>query len=127
MSNLIEHARRELTAIGEEPETIDWYCRVIEAFTSFGHSGGSASVAIPTINALLLFQNLSELTTDPSEWNHISSDQTGGEEVWQSARNPEAFSSDGGLTYQLLSEGGRESGPVHRSKRKSLLEKARGN
>lgn len=101
--NLVDHARRELTLIGEELETIDWYCRVVAEFASFGHSGGSASVAIPTLNALLQFKNLKPLTSSPDEWMNVS--DMSGYAMWQNIRNPEAFSDDGGKTYWLLSEG----------------------
>ncbi len=110
MSNLVDHARRELELIGEEPETIEGYLKVIQAFADMGHSGGSASVAIPTINELLEFKNLSALTDDPNDWFHheegVWGEAGGG---WQSIRNPEAFSNDGGETYYLLSEGGKNN------------------
>lgn len=99
MGELVNHARRELELIGEEPDVIDWYLKVIEAFSEFGHSGGSASVAIPTINALLQFQNLSPITNNPEDWMHISNDVAGVPNLWQSRRNPELFSEDGGKTY----------------------------
>lgn len=96
--SLVEHARRELELLGEERDTIDWYCRVIEEFASYGHSGGSASVAIPILQALLRFEALTPLTDAPGEWMDIT------EALWQSRRNAEAFSEDGGTTYYLLSE-----------------------
>lgn len=104
-SNLVAHARRELELIGEEPETTDWYLRVVKECSSYGHSGESMSAAIPTLQALLYFQNLSPLTRNPDEWMFISEDlwgDTGG--IWQNVRNSEAFSNDGGITYYLLSE-----------------------
>lgn len=102
-SNLLEHAKRELELIGEDPEFIAGYLRVVKAFADMGHSGGSASVAIPTLNELLSFKNLSPLTDDPNEWEDRSA-VSGGEPIWQNKRNPEAFSTDGGKTYYLLSE-----------------------
>jgi hypothetical protein len=102
-SNLVKHARRELEMVGEEPEVIDWYCRVIGEFASFGHSGTSAEITTQVISALLRFQNLTELTNDPVEWNYVSG-PTGEDAIWQSRRNPEAFSTDGGKTHYLLSE-----------------------
>ena len=102
---LVEHARFELERMGEEPDVIDWYVKVIETFASYGHSGGSAACTIPVINSLLQFKNLSDLTWDPAEWNHVAEDvwgETGG--VWQSRRNPEAFSHDEGKHYYILSE-----------------------
>lgn len=115
MSNLVNHARTELELIGEEPEFIEGYLKVIQAFVDMRHSGGSASVAIPTLNALLQFKNLKPLTDDPGEWNNVS--EQSGYEMWQSRRNSEAFSDDGGKTYWLLSEGahGANRAPRHDS------------
>lgn len=115
MTNLREHAKMELEILGEDPDVIDWYLKVIDAFREYGHSGGSASVAIPTLNALLQFQNLSPLTNNPDEWMHIEKDVAAIDILWQSRRNPEAFSNDGGKTYTLLSERDKGS-PTHTSK-----------
>ena len=104
MSNLVNHAKRELELIREDSDTIDGYLKVIQAFADWGHSGGSASFAIPIINELLQFNNLSPLTTDPDEWTHIHKDLTSGEELWQSQRNPRAFSMDGGRTYYYVDD-----------------------
>lgn len=101
-SNLVRHAWTELELLGEEPETTAGYLNVIQAFADMGHSGGSASIAIPTINALLQFKNLRPLTNDPAEWQDQSS--LSGYPIWQNRRCGEAFSSDGGKTYYLLSE-----------------------
>lgn len=98
MSNLVEHAKRELELIGEEDWMVNGYIRMIEIFSNMGHSGGSASVFIPTLNALLQFKNLKPLTDKSDEWLEV------GPGVWQSIRNPEAFSNDGGRTYTLNSE-----------------------
>jgi hypothetical protein len=121
-SNLVSHARYELELIGEDPEFIKSYLVVIQAFADQGHSGGSASVAIPTINALLQFQPLSPLTDDPSEWNHVSEEVWGAEGgIWQSRRNFEAFSNDEGKSYYLLSESGidpKNREPLHQSEKK---------
>ena len=113
MSNLVEHARTELALIGEETQTVEGYLKVIQAFADMGHSGGSAMVAIPVINELLQFHNLSALTNDPDEWINVS--EQSGHEMWQSRRRSEAFSDDGGKTYWLLSEGGNAGNrtPLH--------------
>lgn len=99
---LVDHARRELTLIGEDPDVIDWYCRVIEEFASFGHSGGSAAATIPVLHELLQFHALSPLTADPDEW--IDQSEPSGYPLWQNCRDSTAFSEDGGKTYWLLSE-----------------------
>jgi hypothetical protein len=124
-SNLVDHAKRELELIGEEPETIAGYLKVIQAFADMGHSGGSAAVAIPTIKELLSFKNLSPITNNPDEWFHheagVWGEAGGG---WQCIRNPEAFSNDGGKTYYLLSEGGNNKNrhPLHESVKSVIKE-----
>lgn len=116
-SNLVKHARYELELVGEEPETIKGYLRIIQAFADMGHSGGSAAFAIPVINALLQFKNLVALTDDPGEWiEHAPEFSNGVHGIWQSSRNSEAFSTDGGKTYYLLSERDKDGkNPIHNS------------
>lgn len=122
-SNLIAHAKRELEIIGEEPDFVEMYLNVVRAFVAFGHSGGSASVAITVIGRLLSFQNLSDLTDDPNEWMYHGPETWGdkaGKGVWQNIRNGEAFSNDGGKTYTLLSEREKNSKAeetIHTSKK----------
>jgi hypothetical protein len=105
MSNLVNHAKHELELLNEDPETVRGYLKVIQAFASARHSGGSAVMAMMVINRLLHFKNLTPLTNDPFEWEYhnpvIWGDEKG---IWQNRRNSEAFSSDGGQTYRLLSE-----------------------
>lgn len=93
MSNLVDHARRELEMIGEEPDIIDGYLKVIQAFADMGHSGGSAMVAIPVINRLLQFDNLAPLTDNPDDWIEV------GYGMWQNRRCSRMFSQDGGKSY----------------------------
>jgi len=104
-SNLVRHARTELELIGEDPVTIAGYLKIMQAFSDMGHSGGSASVAIPQINALLQFQNLAPITADPDEWffhgPKIAGKPNG---FWQSTRNPAIFSEDGGKTHYSVED-----------------------
>lgn len=105
MSELVKHAKRELEILGEEPETIKGYLNVIQAFADMGHSGGSASVAIPVITELLQYKNLKPLTDDPKEWEFRGLDYPETSyNFWQNKRNPAAFSHDGGKTYFLVNE-----------------------
>jgi hypothetical protein len=112
--SLVEHAKRELALIDNDQEFTDAIIRAVEGFASYGHSGGSASVAIPMLNALLQHKNLTPLTNDPAEWMNV------GNRTWQCVRNPHAFSSDGGLTYYLLTDRDRfeDDLPVYVSKKK---------
>ena len=87
-SNLVRHARRELEIVGEDPEFIERYLDIIRVFAAQGHSGGSASVFIPTLNDLLQFKPLTPVTDDPIEWIEV------GEKMWQNTRYSAAFTSD---------------------------------
>jgi len=121
VSNLIDHARRELELLGtfeEDPAFATSIVAAVSAFASYpGHSGGSAMVAISVLNDLLNFKNLSPLTNNPDEWIKHTPDMWDGEHhVWQNVRNGEAFSTDGGATYRLTSEGrASKPGPLYTS------------
>lgn len=114
-SSTVRCARRELEIIGEEPKIVDWYCKVIAEYHSFGHSGGSHSVALPTLIKLLNQENLSPLTNNPEEWGNVS--DLSARPLWQNKRNGEAFSYNGGITYYLISEGAHSGNrkPLHAS------------
>jgi hypothetical protein len=59
--SLTEHARRELELCGqyaEDPEYSESIISAVEAFASYGHSGGSAMVAREQLHALLGFKTL---------------------------------------------------------------------
>jgi hypothetical protein len=122
VSNLVEHARRELTLVEQGPDGnrafADSLLRAVEGFASYGgHSGGSAAVAIEWLTRLLRFQNIAPLTDDPDEWMHVGGDLWPPDGVWQNKRCGEAFSHDGGKTYWLLSEGAHNGNrrPLHAS------------
>lgn len=119
-SNLVAHARRELRIIGEDRDTVEGLCRVIQAFADMGHSGSSAHFATLYLDKLLRYQPLSDLTDDPTEWIDRHAEGMTTRPLWQSKRNPEAMSTDGGKTYYLLSEqeaaGDIATTPLHRSK-----------
>jgi hypothetical protein len=100
--SLVEHARRELTIFGEDPETIDAVVSIVQAFADTGPSGGSAPYLIAYLEKLLRFEPLTPLTNDPAEW--IDRSDISGYPVWQSNRDGRAFSEDGGKTYWLVSE-----------------------
>lgn len=114
MGNLVDHAKRELELIPEDDEEFKKaILNAVKAFAKYGHSGSSAWVGIHILGDLLQFRNLSPLTNDPDEWMEV------GTKVWQSTRNPEAFSNNGGKTYYLLSEGANFDNPkpYHRTKK----------
>lgn len=115
-SNLVTHARRELELIGEEPDTIEWYVRVIKEFAAFGHSGSSAFFTTNTLERLLRFEPLAYITNRPEDWFHHGSDIWGEEGgIWQNKRDGRLFSSDGGKTYTNVNDSKDEKGnlPVY--------------
>lgn len=97
--SLVEHARRELELCGqyaEDPAFSESIIKAVEAFASYGHSGGSAAVAREQLHALLGHKPLSPLTSDPAEWEDRST--ISGVPLWQNRRDPSVFSTDGGKT-----------------------------
>ena len=101
--SLAEHARRELELCGqyaEDPAYSDSIIAAVEAFASYGHSGGSAMIAREQLHALLGFKTLSPLTSDPADW--IDQSEISGTPLWQNRRDPAAFSTDGGATWHTL-------------------------
>lgn len=124
MSNLVDHARRELELCGqykEDPLFAQSLVAAVAAFASYpGHSGSSAEIGIEMLADLLRFKNLSPLTDDPEEWfEHAPGTYDGTKGVWQNVRNGAAFSEDGGKTYYRIDEPKNEDGglTVHTSVR----------
>lgn len=103
--SLVEHARRELELCGQTAED-PWYAEsiinAVAAFAAYGHSGGSAMVGREHLYQLLGFGVLSPLTADPAEWTDRT--EISGTPMWQSTRNPSAFSVDGGATHYLVDD-----------------------
>lgn len=120
-SPLVNHARSELALLGEDQDVTDDIVKVIEAFAEVADSGGSTPFVIARIEKLMRFEPLSPLTDDPAEWQDQS--EASGAPLWQSRRNPMAFSVDGGRTYTLLGEEPKTSDsgqPVHTSQPKAM-------
>jgi hypothetical protein len=104
-SNLVRHARAELERCGqtaEDPEFSESLIKAVEAFASYGHSGGSAMCGIDMLTRLLNFKTLSPITSDPDEWQDVS--EMSGAPMWQNKRDPSVFSKDGGKTWKGLDE-----------------------
>lgn len=97
-SGLIQHARRELEIVGEDADVIEWYLDVVTAFSAFGHSGYSAEYTLRVLERLLRYQHLTPIDSNPEYWREAA------DGVWQSTRNPEYFSNDGGQTFYSLTE-----------------------
>lgn len=111
MSNLVDHARRELGRAGLLDKDSDYdgmlgeaALEIIGVFARQGHSGFSAFVVTDVVNKLMSYEPLTALTNDPSEWNHIAEEMAGEPSLYQSQRDPRAFSHDGGKTYYLVDD-----------------------
>ena len=118
MSNLIDHAERELELLGNDEAMNQGILAMVAVFSTMGHSGSSAEYTTQVLARLLRYENLTPLTDDPDEWNDVS--HYGGPDspaTWQCRRNPEAFSLDGGKTYYLLSERFTEEGGVRKDEK----------
>jgi hypothetical protein len=104
MSDTGDHARRELTLIGETPAVIDLLVQLVEVFVTWNTIAPKAVVTpMQTIQMLLDNKPLTPLTNDPAEWQVVGQRQlfAGNMNVWRSIRDPKAYSTDGGKTYWL--------------------------
>jgi hypothetical protein len=105
--SLVDHARRELELSGQTAEDPGYAASIIaavEAFASYGHSGGSAMVAIEQLHILLQHRTLSPLTSDPAEWEDRS--KISSTPLWQNRRDPAAMSTDGGQDWFYVDKRG---------------------
>lgn len=108
--SLVDHARRELELLGEEPETIELYLTVVRAFEAMGHSGVSHYYAVDLLKRLIEYKNITPITDDPDEWDLVPESISGSDvAIWQNVRAPSIFSHDGGKTYHDISEAIRKS------------------
>ncbi len=112
--SLVEHARRELELSGqtaEDPVYAASIVSAVEAFASYGHSGGSAGIAVEQLCRLLRFQTLSPITSDPGAW--MDQSEVSGTPLWQNVRDPAVFSTDGGKTWNDVRDRGEAAaGPL---------------
>ncbi|MFM9636004.1 hypothetical protein [Streptomyces turgidiscabies] len=121
MSNLVDHARRELTLFGEDTWVVDGLCKAVAAFAEMGHSGSSAAQCADYLDKLLRYEPLTPITDDPAEWEDRS--EMSGYPIWQNVRDSRAMSGDGGKTYTLVDEEPKTSDSgqrVHTSQPKAV-------
>lgn len=116
MSNLVAHAKEELTRAGLFSEDSDYggmlgraILKMVEVFASEGHSGMSANIALAAFNRVARFQTLTPITNDPAEWRNVS-DYGGPDDkpIWQNRRDSTYFSNDGGQTGYSIDDTNRE-------------------
>lgn len=120
MTTLIDHARNELNLLGESERNISAYIDVLQALSDINQLGISPEEAMSTVTKLLYFKNVTPLTANPDEWVEVGKNTGMPNNLWQSKRDPEAFSMDGGRTYYILSERDIDPNSIHVSLPRSL-------
>jgi hypothetical protein len=112
MGELRKYAEAELQRAGMYDADVDYgpgeiakcVLGMIDAFSSYEHSGGSRDYTLALFNRIIQFKPLTPITDDPKEWMEVT---TG---LWQSRRDPSCFSLTGGKDYYNVDEEGR---PMH--------------
>ncbi len=100
MSNITQHAERELDIIGMTDDgEMNGMMRkhilhMIEEFAAEGHGGFSASYAIQCLEKLLRFEPLSPLQGTDDEWTDVAS--VNGSPMWQNKRCGRVFKDETG-------------------------------
>jgi hypothetical protein len=99
----IDHARRELNAIGYKLDgpledgpnkwTMENLFELLEVFGKQGHSGSSAPMIAGMFKKLALFEPLGPLTGKDDEWQEVA------EGMWQNIRCSHVFKDANGKAY----------------------------
>lgn len=104
MSNLEEHAKRELLALGYDPNEKqddpnkwiqDNILELIRVFAKQDHSGSSAPYCVNLFSKLAMFEPACPLTGEDSEWNEVGADGENGV-LYQNNRCSHVFKNDKG-------------------------------
>lgn len=121
MSNLIDHAKREMTLAGLFDDDADYngahapaVMELIETFAKQGHSGASAAITLGLFYNLAQFKPIGPITSDPDEWRNVS--DCSAEPLWQNRRRSTSFSRDGGKTWYDIEDDSLNNGDVWREK-----------
>lgn len=105
MTKLEEHAKQELERAnlfsGGDYEGLigNSVMELVKTLSSQGHSGMSHQITMEVFNIVANFKTLTSISSDPAEWNDVSQFSNDGNKLYQSNRNPEIFSKDGGKTW----------------------------
>lgn len=100
MSNLTDHAKRELQLAGlfDKKSAYDGQLGVavmelVKVFADQGHSGMSAGIVLQLFNRVAKWQPLTPIGSTKDEWQQID------DKLWQNKRSPSVFSKDAGKTW----------------------------
>lgn len=104
MSNLIDHAAKELKLAGLFDKDSDYngmlgdaVLDLVKVFSKQGHSGFSAHQTLKIFNQVANYKPLTPIGTTKEEWINVS--DMSGEKLWQNSRRSTTFSRDGGKTW----------------------------
>ena len=113
MSNLIEHARRELQAVGMFDHDSDYegmlgdaVMELVSVFSKQEHSGFSASMCINLFKTVASYEPLAPLTGSADEWVDVSEVSEG--TLWQNKRCSHVFKRGDGTAYDIQGKVFRE-------------------
>lgn len=112
MSNLIDHAQRELKAAGlfdkdapYDGQTATDALVLIEVLARQGHSGGSLDHTLTLFNRLARFQLLAPMKNPMENGDYIDhTGISGGNPTFQSTYKSSVFSEDGGKSWYDLNK-----------------------
>ena len=106
---LVDHAEREMRLAGLYDKDADYdgmipeaVMKLIRPFAESGHSGFSAGLTLAIFDKVARFKALTEPTDSPDEWNEVTKG------LWQSNRQPDLFSTDGGRLYYSVDDEDRK-------------------
>ncbi|WP_409186509.1 hypothetical protein F9C11_20660 [Amycolatopsis sp. VS8301801F10] len=102
MSDLGDHAVYELDYQGITDPDRARLIAIVGNFADYTDPEARAA-ALQKVQTLLQFKPLSPLTSEPDQWVDRSS-LSGGRQLWQSKRDPDAWSHDAGATYYMQSQ-----------------------
>jgi len=116
---IVSHARSEIRRSMLDTPCADYDGRLsaavldaIVAFSSYSHSGASFQVGRQMLDTLLDHKPLTQLSSDPSEWNDVSRLTEDNSLLWQNKRRPTAFSRDRGATWYDIEDASANHGDI---------------
>lgn len=91
---MVAHANSEVTLAGLDAVTAASYMQAVQGFANLNLTNDD----IAQITKLLNMENITPLTTNPSDWTQIS------DTLWTNSRNEHVYSQDGGNSYYVMDD-----------------------
>lgn len=121
MSNLTDHAKKELELAGLFDADSDYdgmlgnaVMALVKVFAKQGHSGFSAGRTLAIFNEVANFRNLTPIGTTDGEWMNVSENSNG--PLWQNTRRSSTFSRDAGKTWYDIDDPRLNNGDTWKQK-----------